>query len=527
MLPMIIRIFILFMLAFYAYGEKFNSGDVIFSNAIENYFEPIIVSEILGPHIPENISKNYKADAYRNAVVDLRRLKELQLPDGRLDSYIFMLGECYRKLELPQLALEQYSELIDYFPNSKWRPYSIFRKAQISDREKNDSLVEVNFKLIEKSYPRHVLSFASGYLYGKSLINQGKYQAALGILEKTSVQSEYYLSSIFLRAYAYYQTKQWDKALFLLSKIYEQAKNQDLIDEARLLEGSIWVGKSDTQRALDVYSQINEKSKLFPLASLKAAQIHYEEKNFEMVQKLAKPVLKEEAYYFEASLVLMDSYWKQKDSLNANIIRNQLSQNTQFTRMLIVIEEEKTLLAELDKKIYSFSKYENEYKDIPDIQARFRGKTKSLNQKLDNVQKSLKEFALVKEGIQVVGLKEKKLFDYYSQELEQLNSQIEGFKESVVNLPYESPASIMDSLHSKLDNMESEKTKVEFLVNEIYDLIDLLSYKNKKLSLVQPKFIDVGLIMYQNLKRNYQESAKRYREYVNALSKLQQEPAAQ
>jgi hypothetical protein len=74
-----------------------------------------------------------------------------------------------------------------------------------------------------------------------------------------------------------------------------------------------------------------------------------------------------------------------------------------------------------------------------------------------------------------------------------------------------------------LDSLMEKQTEVQRLVDELYDLHQLQLARNEATQDIQPKFIDVGMILYSKLKIRYQNANKTIRKYTkrrNALLNL-------
>lgn len=85
-----------------------SAGDVdwLFDNGLGEDYITVRQTSVVLPRDYAQAMELYKTGNYQIAVRVLENLRDLNLPDGRLDFVYFALGECYRQLKLRDLAVE-------------------------------------------------------------------------------------------------------------------------------------------------------------------------------------------------------------------------------------------------------------------------------------------------------------------------------------------------------------------------------------------------------------------------------------
>ena len=104
-------------------------------------------------------------------------------------------------------------------------------------------------------------------------------------------------------------------------------------------------------------------------------------------------------------------------------------------------------------------------------------------------------------------------------EINQLKSKLELSGETL-------NPKVKESLLSSLKAMQKNKEDSEYIIEELLTLNQEIMNSNKETAELQPKYIDVGMLMYNKLKSNYQKSNKKIREYTERLQQLMDEKNA-
>ncbi|MFC1586035.1 tetratricopeptide repeat protein, partial [Fibrobacterota bacterium] len=297
-----------------------SAADLLFNDAVDRYFEPIIVSEIIDDRTPRKIMENYREEKFRSAVVDLRRLIKLHLPDGRADLYRFMLAECYYQLDLHELAAKDYRRVLKYYPNTKFRAEVLFRLVQAYYALENLDFAIKAYKKLSKIYPGHQLTSGGAFICAKALIQKRNYAKATQVLGRVKSDSPFHRSARFLLALCWVWQDEVDEGIETLEKLASDPGDQWFKNECLLTIGLLYHQRDEHQNALKFYSKIPAASQQFPLASLKKAMVHLSKQDYQKAIASAGPVLENQDYFFEASLVLLDAYWGLRDSANASIV---------------------------------------------------------------------------------------------------------------------------------------------------------------------------------------------------------------
>jgi tetratricopeptide (TPR) repeat protein len=386
--------------------------DFIFNDAVDKYFEPLITSEIVDVSITRKILKNYRNKQYHSAIVDLKKLVHMRLPDGRLEAYTFMLAECYHQLDLSRQAIHHYSQILRDFPNSMYRAESMFRMIQ--NYHTLDSIAPIIriWKNCIEQFPGHPMTSASAYVYAKFLIEKEEYQKAFKILDQVKSDSPISHSAKFLSALCLIWQNEFDKGQESLLLLDSVSQNPLFKSECMLTIGLLNHQQGKHELALTFYNKIPESSPRFPLANLKKAMVHLSQENFQKAIDHAKPIMENKELFFEASLVLLDAYWGLQDSSNALIVRNRLVLHAKLTRLIMMTEEEKFLISNMQRQWSAYSGLMLEKKlNINELDREVQKKSEDMLDRLEKIKASLKPYSTFEGPIQMTGVLEKRLLE--------------------------------------------------------------------------------------------------------------------
>jgi len=90
-------------------------------------YDPLLDSNIIYPERLSTITQHYRSANYRLAILELTQIDSMNVPDGNRDLILLILSECYRKLELREIAATFLTELARDYTDSKYRVFALFR----------------------------------------------------------------------------------------------------------------------------------------------------------------------------------------------------------------------------------------------------------------------------------------------------------------------------------------------------------------------------------------------------------------
>ncbi len=500
-----------------------SAADFIYHDAVNSYFDPVVESEILKLEALSGSVANYRAGNLRAVASDIERLKSLQLPDGRLDLYYFMLGECYRKLDL-NLADSNYAALLKYYPNSRYRAQAQFRLMESAYHAESYGLLDSLYNRFLQNDAKHPLSAAATYTLMKSKVKRQQCQELTNISKMISAKSPYSDPANFLQALCFIELNVLDSAEMKLKVISTNTTNSDLKNESLLLLGAVYFLKEDKEGALQYYSKVDLNSPSGPLSLLRRAEVHISDKNYKQAIALCNPLVKNPDYIFESSLLLMDCYTAMHDSLKNQEIRENLGLFALLTRLFFQIEEEKLLVQNVGRGWANLISYDINHlsaqhlKELESLREKRRHTGEVLEIKLSSLKKRLDPTGTLSKRIKVGGFLERRF-------LEITQAKKKSLEDSLQQLKAQQNTAIQAS--SRLDSLQVELIHLEKLESELQALNQEQVGLNVETQNVQAKYVDFGFIRYQRLKSTYQDIYKQLSELEEkkAELKVMQTPA--
>jgi len=493
-------------------------ADFLFSDAVNEIFDPGFETEFYGPEVNSDLMRNYQSGNYRSVVVELRRLLNLSLPDGRLDFYHFLLAECYLALNLPELALESYRQTLYFAPQTQFEEKSLFRVTQLHAAQGRESDMELSWKALREKFPNGNLNAGAAYLVAKAYAAQGRDAEALSASSVPQDQGPFRPSFLFLKGFLLSRENRTVEAIDTLRTLFKMGKNRALQDEAALTLGRIYTEAGILDSALSLYSEIKSSSLHFPIAQLKKAFVYLLQGKADQALALATLNAKDPDLMYESALIRMDSYYALRDTLKARRTWEELTSHARFTRIRGLIEEEKIFLQDFQwrqKRLFdAYSLQGNKNKKALNQLSDIALQGEKLSASLQLLQNELNRFPEFLGDWKLEGTLEKKYLEYIEGQWVSLEKKI---KES-----QDSPAKGMGS-DGQLDALLEKRRDLFRLRSDIYELMARLQKKNADISQVQAKYIDVGLMIYGRLKKSLYTSSQQERELSQALQNLEKE----
>jgi tetratricopeptide (TPR) repeat protein len=327
--------------------------DWILEDALKEENVPLLQTNIVTPAGLSQAMAYYKSGNYRFASHVLEKLRDLNLPDGRLDFIYFALAECYGQLNLKSLAIESYRTVTSSFPGSEHAPPSYFRLLQYACEDRNGPLADTLADLFTTRFGNHPLVASVMYVKGKLLYRMGRYADAAATLAKISSASAVHPQAQFLSALCCLQTKDPDKALLILEYVRKNSMSEPLISEAAVTMGDIYFGKEKYQAAISYYSGVSKTAKRYPYAVVKTSRAYLEMRQFAKARDIAKSFIernKYNDYNFEMVSILGQAYAKLKDNANAVRAKGLILQQLKNARYAFELNDELGRVAEMARQ---------------------------------------------------------------------------------------------------------------------------------------------------------------------------------
>ncbi|MBF0430666.1 MAG: hypothetical protein HQK83_05275 [Fibrobacteria bacterium] len=516
--------FLVFPLSVIAGNRTGRNLDLIFSDALESQISPMVISGMVTPEINKKIVNDYKTGKYRSAIVSLRRIISMNLPDGRMDYYLFVIAECYHQLELHRYALEYYNKLIEDFHDSPYQAESLFRVLQTYYVLEKDTLAGETYDRIKNEFPGHTMNTAASYLYAKFLAGKHDYSKAISLLKMVGQGSPYYDASRFLIAMCMKWTGKTEAAITLLVTLSKASGRQLIKNECYLTIGHLYHRLGKYSSAIKYYNKVDKGSEQYDLARLKKATVLLSMEKYDDAVKSSRLLINSKEYFFEASLILLNAYWELKDSVQAFDVRNRLSFHVKLIRILMYVEEEHFMLNNLRRQWEAFSM--TPFQDDPEKKTMIKLNEEDARKnihgmlgRLIDIKERLRRFYVEDLSEHGTGMFEKKLLELCEKELTALKEKIQALQPRIAKQVREANFNMLlvsDSLNSEkklLDSLEHEQGNITNLLGELYVLSRTQKMDRAKTQEMQPKLIDVGMILYERLKKRYHTTNENIRNY--------------
>ena len=317
--------------------------DWLMEDALKEDNIPLVQTDVVSPKEFAKAMDFYKAGDFRFSAHILEKIKDLNLPDGRLDFVYFAAAECYRGLGLADLAVKNYSFVIQRFSGSDKAAPSYFRMLQYACDARDTAGADSAVAVFQTRFKTHPLYASALYARGKLCYRDKKWPEAIALLSRIPANSALYVKAQFLTGLCHVQTKESEKALFVLDYVRKNSFSGALEAEATIVIGDIYYNQDKFSTALTYYGYVSHSAKRYPYALIKAARAHMELKQFEKARDIAKDFIgknKSDAYYFEMLSVLEQVYARLKDVADQNRVKTLIYQQFKNARYSFEIYEE-------------------------------------------------------------------------------------------------------------------------------------------------------------------------------------------
>lgn len=321
------------------------AGDVdwLFDNALGEDYVSVRQTSMVLPQDYKKAMDYYEKGNYHIAARVLERLRDLSLPDGRLDFVYFALGECYRQLKLRDLAVESFRYVAGKFPSSDKVAPSYFRLLQYAYTEHDTLLSDTICAYFMQRYRTSPLYSPVLYITAKIRYGQEHYDDAIHILSQISPKSSEYLQAQFLTAMCCIQKKDWEKSLLILDYVKKSTQNTEVASEAAILMADMYLNKGQYETALRIYSAVPHSAKRYFYSLVKMARTYLDMGKYEAARDIAKSFIdknKTNDYFFEMAAILEQAYSKLKDKANAERMESHIYRQLKTARLSFEIYDE-------------------------------------------------------------------------------------------------------------------------------------------------------------------------------------------
>ncbi len=380
------------------------------------------------------------------------------------------------------------------------------------------------YQKLHDEHSNHPMVAAASYIYAKSLIRLQQFKSAQSVLQTVEPQSDIYESARFLEALCNIWQNKTPLGIRQLDSLAGRTDKKSLQDECHLTLGLLYHQNRQEDSALIYLDRVPASSSQYDLATLKKAMVHLGRSNYNKAIEAARPALNNNRYFYEVCMVLIDAYYGLRDSTNAIIVRNRLSLHARLTRLLSLAQEERLLLNDLERHSLQIlndaqqadsAAYSREIKNNHDII------TKRVEENLKNLEQisnTLTGFSSLDEPVAVRGILEKKFMERTEIDLTLINTKIQKLRAGIKARSQASPGGpfepVMTSAQrSGLDSLFTRQEQLQRLLGDLRGLYQSQVTADEASLYIQPKYIDVGMILYERLKEKFQKANQQIREY--------------
>jgi len=324
------------------------SGYYVMTASMDHYLKSTDYDLSLLPGEYQSILANYRVEKYRLAILQLQELIKIGLPDGRMDGYLFIAGECYRALGLDKYAMKFFRRLSDEYPESPIYPRSVYRLSEDSYKRLDDNGSLFYLALLLKNDSTGEMADAAKFTEGKRLYRKMLYAEAEKVMADISDASPLRHASLFVRSLCALELNNYEKALLQLDAVTRRTSDITLRDEALLVMGQIYIRLKRMDKAEELLSKIDATSSRFGEALIFLSQIKLSKSDLEASIALGEQLLtiNEGEYMFEAAMVLESAYLRTRQDAKINSLRSYLEVSVRRKKLVFDLYKELDLLAD-------------------------------------------------------------------------------------------------------------------------------------------------------------------------------------
>jgi tetratricopeptide (TPR) repeat protein len=511
----------------------------LFDDALKDDFVTINQTSVVLPHDYTKAMEYYNLGNYQIAVRVLENLRDINLPDGRLDFINFALGECYRQLKLRDLAVESYNYVTRRCSQSDKVAPSYFRLLQYAFNERDTLLADTICTLFMQRFRMSPLFYPVLYITAKLRYGQERYDEAIRILSTTSPKSSQYLQAQFLTAMSYIKKKDWEKALLILEFVRKNTVAPDIANEAAILMGDLYFNKGQHETALNYYQGVPGTAKRYYYTLVKMSRVYLETNQFAKARDIAKSFIqknKSNEYFFEMVSILEQAYTKLSDKANAERMKSIIFRQLKTARLSFEIYDELSNISDMARvwQVLEFKAIQQKNDELLAAGRWNVEKINALGRKYKDLLYDIGAIPGPKGGASIPGLAERRyldiLKDISEKTLDSMNvmgKKIDSLKNNPAVKPADSVSSaLLAKIVSDFDSLKARNASVtreeQVVLKECLSEVQGRRQDDENL---QAKFVDWAYLRYQDKKvelaKMNKELAERSQRKANKDSLLQ------
>lgn len=328
----------------------------IMNAPMDEYTRPVDAATDMLPDEYQEILSVYRHGNYRLCILKLKDLMALGLPDGRLDHYLLMVGECYHQLKLDKFANDHYTRLVKGYPQSPFFSFAAYR-LQEDAYFREDSTAALGFyKILQQRFGGEPVAFASTFIEGKRLYKKGLLAEADSVLARVPGKSDLIYPATFIRSLISVSQNDIEKAVLQLDVVIKHTNNALLRDEALIVLSELYHKMDRDSVAITLLQKIPVESEKYGNAQLLLSQFYMAMGDHENALAAGERLLPlaDATFMFEAALVLEPTYIKLKMSDKIVALREFLEVTVKKKRLVFDIYRELDLLTEMESSFIHF-----------------------------------------------------------------------------------------------------------------------------------------------------------------------------
>ena len=168
---------------------------------LELEVNPLQKMNLLSPDLFYQALENYKKEFYRQTILELKKLYAVGIPDGRTDTYLFMMAESYNQLQLFTFANQLYLKQYEEYPENYNTPYALYRLQNYYYHNKNYLESSRYYQMIAALPQNHPVKDAALYVQAKVLFLNNNYKEAFELANSISETSSFYFPTEYFSFY--------------------------------------------------------------------------------------------------------------------------------------------------------------------------------------------------------------------------------------------------------------------------------------------------------------------------------------
>ncbi len=492
--------------------------DWLLEDALKEEYTPLLQTDVVSPADVSRALRYYENGNYRYSARILERMRDLYLPDGRLDFICFALAECYRQLSLVRSAVENYRSIAALFSTSSFAPPSYFRLLEYAYDERNSALADSIVDIFKTQFANHSLYFSSLYVRAKLFYREGNYRECHELLTGIAPQSSVYCQAQFLSALCCLKTKEPEKSLLFLDYIRKNCLvSEALVSEATILMGDIYYNKGENATALTHYSAVPHSAKRYSYSFAKTLRIYLDMGQYEKTRAMAKSFIaanKNSEFLIEILSILEHAYARLKDYRNRELVKSQIARQLKTARFSFQVYDELGHVADLVRQceILKISAIQTNNEALMKSAMDHGDKIADLKRKLRGMMEPSQQFLGYE---QYSKMAERRYLDILNKQMERVQDSIKQMQSGIDSLTKNSTVALDSAGKAETRlltaDVDSAKIRLTALNREYAAVIkECFGYsgQHRQDEEMQAKYVDWAFIRYMDAKTDLVEMNK-------------------